>query len=311
MAQPHTRHTRAQLQVGLIALILLVPLLIYTITAALSPRAHAAIPSLPPSQQFGHFKAESGDQPVFLALDNAPMVPSTGGVTVSLTLDDGTAEEAIGDAGQFVWINRFTPAPSEFPMQLHEVWVMFGSNGVPSNGAVQLVIHEDLDGDGNPGTGATLRGTFNTTIQTTTAGQWSVYTLPEPIEFNTPGDILIGVVNRYSSEGTNDFPARLDETASAGRSWAASYLSGNAPSIPSYPADEQWGTIDSFGFPGNWMIRGVGTTVKVTPTPTATETPSPTDTPTATETPTATLPPTITSTPTPAEENYLPLLRKD
>ncbi len=89
-----------------------------------------------------------------------------------------------------------------------------------------------------------------------------------------PGDVLIGVVNRYGSEGLNDFPAALDQTASQGRSWAASYLAGDVPASPTLPADEQWGTIDSFGFAGNWVIRGQGTTVNaaITEVPTASQT---------------------------------------
>ncbi len=59
-------------------------------------------------------------------------------------------------------------------------------------------------------------------------------------------------------EGFNDFPAALDQTATAGRSWAATYLAGDVPANPPLPGDEQWGTIDSFGFPGNWIIRGSG-----------------------------------------------------
>ena len=43
-------------------------------------------------------------------------------------------------------------------------------------------------------------------------------------------------------------------------SWFGSYASGDAPSTITYPADEQWGTIDSFALPGNWMIRGIAST---------------------------------------------------
>ena len=72
--------------------------------------------------------------------------------------------------------------------------------------------------------------------------------------------MLIGVVNRYSSEGAYDFPAGIDTSSSQERSWFGSYVSGDAPSTITYPADEQWGTIDSFGYPGNWMIRGMAST---------------------------------------------------
>jgi hypothetical protein len=43
------------------------------------------------------------------------------------------------------------------------------------------------------------------------------------------------------------------------RSWVGIY-SGNPPEPPTLPPDADWGTIDSMGFAGNWMIRGSGVT---------------------------------------------------
>lgn len=191
--------------------------------------------------------------------------PASGGDAplgaLSFILDDGVAENTIGDVGQFVWINRFTPNPADFPFQLEEVRVVFGMTSVPLGGAIEIVIHEDTDGDGNPGTGAVHLASFNGTVQANNGTTFSVYTLAPPVVMNGPGDLLVGVINRYGFEGNNDFPASLDQTASQGRSWAASYLAGNAPSPPTYPANEQWGTIDSFGFPGNWVVRAFGTRI--------------------------------------------------
>jgi uncharacterized repeat protein (TIGR01451 family) len=180
---------------------------------------------------------------------------------LSFILDDGVAENDIGDVGQFIWINRFTPAPADFPFQLEEVRVAFGTTLVPVGGAMEIVIHQDTDNDGNPGTGATFVASHTGTVQFNDGATFSVYTLVPPVVLNGPGDVLVGVINRYGAEGTNDFPATLDQTATQGRSWAASYLAGNVPANPTYPADEQWGTIDSFGFPGNWLVRAFGTRI--------------------------------------------------
>lgn len=180
-----------------------------------------------------------------------------------LVLDDGTAENSIGDSGQFIWLNRFTPAPTDFPFQLEEVSVMFGTTLVNVGDAIEILIYEDTDNDGDPGTGAVLLGSINETIQFNDQATYSVYLLGSPIVLNGPGDVLIGVVNRSGAEGTDDFPAGLDEGVTAVRSWAATYIGGDVPVSPSLPGDEQWGTIDSFGFPGNWMIRGAGTLTDV------------------------------------------------
>ena len=110
--------------------------------------------------------------------------------------------------------------------------------------------------------------TYNETVLANDGFTFSVYTLSPTVTLNGPGDVLIGVINRYGFEGNNDFPAGLDQTGTQTRSWAASYLAGNAPDPPFFPADEQWGLIDSFGFPGNWIVRGFGQTVLPPPTPT-------------------------------------------
>lgn len=180
---------------------------------------------------------------------------------LSFIVDDGVAENSIGDAGQFIWINRFTPNPADFPFQLEEVRVVFGTTSVPLGGAIEIVIHEDTDGDGDPGTGSTFLASYTDVVQANDGTTFSVYTLAPPVTLDGPGDLLVGIINRYGSEGTNDFPASLDQTASQMRSWAASYLAGDVPPMPTYPADEQWGTIDSFGFPGNWIVRAFGTRI--------------------------------------------------
>lgn len=188
-----------------------------------------------------------------------PQVIPNGVVTSSFIIDDGTAETAIGDVGQFIWLNRFTPNSFEYPFQLEDVSAVIAGTNVNVGDSIRILIYEDTDGDGDPGTGAVLLADYSETIQFNDAATFNVYSLPTPVRLNGPGDVLIGIVNSYGSEGFSDFPAALDGTSSNGRSWAASYLAGDVPANPTLPADEQWGTIDSFGFPGNWIIRGSGT----------------------------------------------------
>lgn len=180
------------------------------------------------------------------------------GGPINLILDDGTVDTSIGDGGQFIWLNRFTPNAADFPFELDQISVVFGATGVAAGDAVELLVWEDTDGDGDPGTGAVLLASYNDVVQVADGATFSVYALAAPVQLNGPGDVLVGVVNRASFEGAGDFPAALDQTASQVRSWAASYLAGDVPNNPTLPGDEQWGTIDSFGFPGNWLVRASG-----------------------------------------------------
>jgi len=78
---------------------------------------------------------------------------------------------------------------------------------------------------------------------------------------------LIAVVNRTVGVTAGTFPAALDQTASQVRSWVGAYETATVPSPPPIPptgVGVLFGTIDSFTFPGNWMIRGLG--VQGTPT---------------------------------------------
>lgn len=230
--------------------------------AAITALCLLALPAASPAGALG-FGADPDAEPGRPVELDLPSEPVAGAVT--LIVDDGTADNFIGDTGQFVWFNRFTPDPADFPFQLEQVEAVFGFNMVPLGGAIDIVVYEDTDGDGDPGTGAVHLATFNDTVQANDGSTLNTYNLAPPVVLSGPGDVLIGIINRYGSEGFNDFPAALDQTATQGRSWAASYLAGDAPDPPTFPADEQWGTIDSFGFPGNWLVRGSGTTIAQPP----------------------------------------------
>ncbi|MBK8985250.1 MAG: carboxypeptidase regulatory-like domain-containing protein [Chloroflexi bacterium] len=192
------------------------------------------------------------------AVASYPLAPFA---DVNLVLDDGTREDAIGltNGGQFIWLNRFTPAAGDFPFTLTEVQVLFGSAvGVNVGELVDIYVYEDTDGDGNPGTGANFVGSIlNAAVQATNDVTWSVYPSTAPIVLNGPGDVLIAVVNRTAGTDAGEFPASIDQTASVGRSWIGLYT-GTPGNPPTLPADSDWGTIDSFGLPGNWMVRGYG-----------------------------------------------------
>ena len=213
---------------------------------------------------------------VELSLDNSPTVASKRAAPwapqgpVSLVLDDGSAEGNIGvndgvDGVQFIWLNRFTPDPADFPFQLEQISVIFGDEGVNVGDAVDLLVYEDTDGDGDP-SNATLLATYHETVQAADMVTWNDYILPAPLPLYGPGDVLIGVINRYqpgTGGGLLDYPAAIDETASQYRSWAGWWTVEPAPDPAILPPDAAWGIIDDFGIPGNWMVRGSGSTLEV------------------------------------------------
>jgi hypothetical protein len=172
---------------------------------------------------------------------------------VQLYVDDGIPEDSIGlgSGGQFVWFNRFTPNPADFPFLLDQISVIFNTTvSVGSN--MELLVYEDPDGD--PNNGATFLYSQNVTVLHNDFSTWNNYTLTTPVLCAGPGDVLVGLVNR---DGLADYPAAIDETASQGRSWIG-YYGGPAPDPPTFPASSLWGTIDSFGFAGNWTVRASG-----------------------------------------------------
>ncbi|MFZ3071125.1 MAG: carboxypeptidase regulatory-like domain-containing protein, partial [Anaerolineaceae bacterium] len=178
---------------------------------------------------------------------------------VELILDDGGTENGIGIGGtlEFLWLNQFTPAPDAFPFTLDEIQVYFDSTGMVSVGDdIILVVYENTSGNADPAVGANWLYSYPTTIQTLNA--WNNYTLPEGVALDGPGDVLIGVIG-LETPGTSYWPAAIDTTTTQGRSWAGWYVASPPPTPPVLPPDDTWGLIDDFGFPGNWMIRGMGT----------------------------------------------------
>jgi hypothetical protein len=183
--------------------------------------------------------------------------------SIDLVLDDGTPENAIGlnsseNAYQWMWFNRFTPESWQFPVTLNRISVIFGKDGVSAGDAVELVVYEDTNGA--PPNDAVYVTSYNVQIQVADQISWNHYDLPEPLVLAGPGDVLIGVINRYVVSGVSpsSWPAALDTSASSSRSWVSSW-STDPPQPPrSIVGDGLFGLIDSFGFPGNWAIRASG-----------------------------------------------------
>ena len=225
------------------------------------------VPAMAVAQLSGNPLTIIQPERIELTLSNSPNVNGTPAAPwapsgpVQLVLDDGSAEDSIGltGGGQFVWFNRFTPDPTLFPFTLDQISLLF-NNSVGVGDDMELIVWEDTDGDGDPGTGTNVLYYEWVTVQYNDLTTWNVYDLASPVTLGGPGDVLIGVVNRSGASGYSDYPAAIDQGASQQRSWVGAYTAGDPPEPPTLPADDLWGTIDSFGLAGNWTLRGSGFT---------------------------------------------------
>jgi hypothetical protein len=198
----------------------------------------------------------------------SPMVPNgePPGDPVSLVIDDGSHEDCVGlnGGGQFLWLNRFTPV--EYPVGLTQIQTIWDNTTVGC--FITIGASFDLftyrDNNSNPGDGAT--NVSSHTGQTVTVlNSFQNTTFPSVFFAAGPGDILIGAVNRTGMDGPGQFPAAQDTTASQVRSWIG-FTGANPPVPPPVPFGtfpSQFNTVDFFGFPGNWMMRGSSTVVPV------------------------------------------------
>ncbi len=199
-----------------------------------------------------------------------PPLPPLSTYPVQLVVDDDNAEGVFGlsggEARQFLWFNQFA---NPGPFVLEEIWVLFPDTAdVPPGGSIDLVVY--LDPDGDPANGAQLLATFSETIQSVTGDDFSVYPLSSPVTIADPGDVLIGVINRYFTQGVTPpptFPAALDITASQDRSFFALWT-GDVPPVPDLATADVVDVLDGL-VSGNFMIRGFGANLsQATPIPT-------------------------------------------
>ena len=183
---------------------------------------------------------------------------------VTFQLDDGTAENSIGFGGGgsesgAVWINRFSASGALTIDSISIYWPDATQGGGDLTGLQpNLVVYYDAGSTGSP-TNAVRLGTDDlVTISTLAAFQ--TYTT----SFSVPGagDVYIGFVDQWALAGgftPQLFPAAIDQTSpSAGMSWISG--AGVAPTdITTLANNDTNGVIDSFGLPGNWLIRATGT----------------------------------------------------
>lgn len=169
--------------------------------------------------------------------------------------DDGNPEDAIGISGAAVdiwWANAFTVQPGGESIDTIRI-DFFSSSNLTVGYPFSVHVYEDSDDDGDPTTGTlTLLASASATVADLTNGTFQDIAVgPATVS----GGFFVAAL--ITTDGTS-YPAAIDQTVSAGQSWiAADDASGIDPSDPFASPTFAPGTIDSYGFPGNWMLRAV------------------------------------------------------
>ena len=192
-------------------------------------------------------------------------------------LDDGSAEDSVGFGNgstnsQALWMNHFDVISGQ--TMISTISVAWGTplfpdpslNGMP----VTIAVWSDPDGDGDP-TDGLLLGSVTGTVQNASTDTFVDYTFNPPIDVSAFTSFFVGDLTPSSTDVERFFQG-LDETPpSQMQSWLVGNGDGSDVDINTLGNNTLIGTIDSFGLPGNWLIRA-DTGAQVSPTPTATAT---------------------------------------
>src|SRR6266700_381198 len=194
-------------------------------------------------------------------------------------LDDGSAEDGVGfgnGAQNFVslWMNPFGVVAGQ--TMITTVSVAWGTPLFPvtSNKGTPgtIAIWSDPNGDGDPHDGLLL-GSVAGTIQNEGTDTFVNYTFNPPVDVSAFTSFFVGDMTPANG-GPEHFFQGLDETPpSHMRSWIAANGDGSNVDINTIGNNDLIGTIDSFGLPGNWLIRADTGGGGGSPTPTPTGTP--------------------------------------
>ncbi len=162
---------------------------------------------------------------------------------LAFAIDDGGVESAWGYASthQMAIVNRFSPSPSQLPLQIERIDIMWWHETVQPGRAVRLLIYADPDATGDMGN-ASLVHTEDTSVQKITHLEFNEFTLATPY-YHEQGDLYIGVYDLVADPQDTYFGS-YDSTTPQGRS----FIAGNstAPGAFSLESDK------------NWMIRAHG-----------------------------------------------------
>lgn len=173
--------------------------------------------------------------------------------------------QILANDAEFVWLNRFTPAPTDFPITIRSITTLIDMQVAGNDEGDRIPVHVYRDDDSDPSNGAILVGSY-TDFVLPAPGPVPVFTtiqLPTPFVVDGPGDVLIAISNmRTARNATRSMTA--DRGPFKGRSWIGSLYDAPPGAVPGLGESDVglrlanqpgWGG----SVEGNWIIRASGT----------------------------------------------------
>jgi hypothetical protein len=154
----------------------------------------------------------------------------------------------------FLWLNRFSPQPTDYPITLNTVQTIFSSTGTAVGDTFDIYIYQDSDND--PTNGATFKGSVLGQTVASPQNSLQTITIPGGLALTGSGDILIAMVTRTPSP----YPGSADDAvADQQRSWIGGLGStiANPPNLTALALEHPGDALA--GFDHNWIIRAQGT----------------------------------------------------
>ena len=185
---------------------------------------------------------------------------------ISFILDDGSQDATIGLHNSTVsypaiWLNRFTPSGSDYPITLNQISIQFPNStaaGIDLTGrAIDLLVYLDTDGNNDP-SNATRLAQIHTTVQVANSLSFSNYTVNVSVPW--PRRHLYRVLGYLQRRRLypHQFPAPEDQSTSQVRSWVIGMSNGSNPNYTNLAGNDLGGVIDwirlawQLGNPGKW-----------------------------------------------------------
>lgn len=172
--------------------------------------------------------------------------------------------QILANDAEFVWLNRFTPAPTDFPITIRSITTLIDMQVAGNDEGDRIPVHVYQDDDSDPSNGATLVGSY-IDFALPAPGPVPVFTtieLPTPIVVDGPGDVLIALSNmRTTRNATRSITA--DRGPFKDRSWIGSLYDAPPGAVPGLGESDVglrlanqpgWGG----SVQGNWIIRASG-----------------------------------------------------
>jgi hypothetical protein len=259
-----------------------VMLMTIALVASLALSAQAGKPRLSSTSQ-NHNRLSPSARAAGNPFHNLHILPKS--VTADYQYDDGSSEQSVafGDGTQnfeSLWFNQFAVIPGATSISC--VQIAWGTPAFPQpidGTPTTVAIWSDPNGDGDP-SDAVLLGSVTGTMQNSNTDTFINYAFSPPVDVSAFSSFFVGDFTP-AHPGTELFYESQDtDDLAPNKSWVAANGDGSPVDINMIGNNDFIGTIDSFGLPGNWMIRAnVAACGSPTPTPTPTPTISPTPTP--------------------------------